>query len=76
MVPGSFQDDILQPFSASEAWQWVSAEFDSEVLAGAERMIVMLAVEPSSATDSITGTAFFDDLAVTFSTGCLSWSYH
>ena len=79
MEPGGFQDDVILPFPASEAWQWVSTEFNSEQLAGAETMLVVLAVEPVSAgaSTSASGTAFFDDLTVTFSsTGGLSLPFH
>lgn len=76
MEPTGFQDNITQPFPASEAWQWVSHEVTPEQLAWAENMTVVLAVEPVSAGASATGTAFFDDLSVTFSStgSCLRLS--
>ena len=85
MTPGSFPGIALinvtldedlrgileQPFPTLESWQWVGHNYS---ITGGGNMSVVLTVRRGEGEDHIQGTAYFDDLCVSFTQGGFSSS--
>ena len=69
---GQWEWEILeQPFPSLESWQWVGHNYP---ITGGGNMSVVLTVRQGEGEDHIQGTAYFDDLCVSFTQGGFSSS--
>ena len=65
------RDNLEQPFPSLDSWQWVGRNYS---ISGEQNMSVVLTVRQGDGEDHIQGTAYFDDLCVSFAQGGLTSS--
>ena len=65
-LDGGLEGVLEQPFPSLTSWQWVGGSYN---VTGSRNMSVVLTVGRGEGEDHIQGTAYFDDLCISFLTG-------